>query len=106
VRTHRVELPLERLRLVEKLFRRLGLLDRLTVVSPRTNNRINFFGKLIRIAPQGGVTEELVGALSSLIEIEQRTANKSAGEDSGFFKTHAMQVLAVSRVFFASSLRV
>jgi hypothetical protein len=78
---------------IKKIFAAERALDRLVMLGPRHADRLNWFEALRAIAPKGCETEEIVGALASLIEVEQRSASKSGGEDSHFFKTMAMFLL-------------
>jgi len=81
---------------VEVVFARAGASDRLVVIGPRYKHKVNWFEALLKIAAPGSETEEVVGALCSLLEIEQRTAGKSGGEGQQFFKTHSMALLSVA----------
>jgi hypothetical protein len=79
---------------VRRLFRALGAEGRLTIISPKHRNFTNWFEALASIAPPGSETEEVVGALTSLMEIESRSAAKSGGQDSHFFTTQAQLLLS------------
>jgi hypothetical protein len=81
---------------VERVFEQERALHRLKVISPRDGNRINLFETLCEIAPAGAEKEEMIGALSSLMEIDQRSARKGGGEDGHFFKTMALNELSSS----------
>ena len=78
---------------VRKIFRALGVEDKLMVIGPRHKHRINCFGELSSIAPLDGIEEEIIGFFTSLLEIESRSASKSSGEDSQFFLAHAQRLL-------------
>jgi hypothetical protein len=78
---------------VQELFAQEGASRRLVMLGPRYGNSVNLFETLMAIAPEGCETEEVVGGLASLFEVEQRSAAKSGGEDSHFFKTMAMFLL-------------
>jgi hypothetical protein len=79
---------------VQREFAKLGASHRLTVVSPGSGGRINAFDALESIAPPGAETEEIVGGLSSLVEVEGRSASKASGENSQFFKPMSMMLLS------------
>lgn len=79
---------------IRRVFAELKAEDRLTVISPQYGNRVNAFDALAQIAPPGSETEEIVGALSSLMEIEGRTATRSSGENSQFFKPMSSMLLS------------
>jgi type IV secretory pathway TraG/TraD family ATPase VirD4 len=79
---------------VQKLFADEGASDRLVMLGPRHGNRFNWLEALLGIAPKGCETEEVVGGMASLVEVDQRNASNSGGENSHFFKTMAMFLLA------------
>jgi hypothetical protein len=78
----------------QKVFAEQGASHRLVMVGPRYGTCLNWLEALLEIAPKGCETEEVVGGMVSLVEVEQRSAMKSGGEDSHFFKTMAMFLLS------------
>lgn len=79
---------------VKRLFEKEKALDRLTIIRPGGPHRVNWFSALAKAAPRGAITEEIVGGLSSLMELEQRGQGAAKGEEGNFFKTHTMLLLS------------
>ena len=79
---------------VEKRFAEAGASHRLAMFGPRYGTCLNWLQALMSIAPKGCETEEVIGGLASLVEVEQRSAAKSGDEGSHFFKTMAMFLLS------------
>jgi hypothetical protein len=83
----------EDLAAVMRLFRALGAEHRLVVIGPRHGQRLNCFEALASIAPPDSVEEEIIGFFTSLLEIENRSASRSGGEDTQFFVAHGQRLL-------------
>jgi len=84
----------EDLPLVQQLFAQMGASDRLTVIRPGGPHRINWLSELVKFAPKGAATEEVVGGLASLMEIERRSAGGGSSDESHFFKEKSIQLIA------------